>query len=140
MTSDMSGDYNTQNYLSDMTESGSPIIQNQQIEGDNTILTAQSDLVLPLGAKRKLETGIRGSMRDYSSVNQNFIFDNSSQEYVLIPNLTANYKYVDQVYAAYVTYSHQIKNSVTKQAYAQKALSMKENSLRQEKNLRPIIR
>lgn len=51
MTSDMSGDYNTQNYLSDMTESGSPIIQNQQIEGDNTILTAQSDLVLPLGAK-----------------------------------------------------------------------------------------
>ena len=109
MTSDMNGDYKTQNYLSDMTENGSPALQNQQIEGDNTILTAQSDFVLPLGTKRKLETGIRGSMRDYSSVNQNFIFDNSSQEYVLIPNLTANYKYVDQVYAAYITYSHQIK-------------------------------
>src|SRR5690606_5585773 len=73
MTSDMNGDYKTQNYLSDMTENGSPALQNQQIEGDNTILTAQSDFVLPLGTKRKLETGIRGSMRDYSSVNQNFI-------------------------------------------------------------------
>jgi outer membrane receptor protein involved in Fe transport len=109
MTSNMSGNYKTQNYFSDMTESGLPVQQNQQIEGDNTMLTAQSDMVIPMRNKSKIETGVRGAMRDYTSVNQNFIFNNISQEFMLIPNLTANYKYIDQVYAAYVTYSQQIK-------------------------------
>lgn len=109
MTSDMSGIYNTQNYLGDMSANGLPVLQNQRIEGDNSVVTAQTDIILPLGSKRKIETGVRGSMQDYNSVNQNFVFDNISQQYILVPNLTANYQYIDQVYAAYAIYSSQIK-------------------------------
>lgn len=103
--SDMGGNYSTQNYLGSGEAFGNPILQKQSIEGENTFVTAQTDMDFPLDKKSKIETGLRGAMRDYSSVNQNFIFDDSQQQYILIPNQTANYQYIDQVYAAYATYS-----------------------------------
>ncbi len=103
--SDMGGNYSTQNYLGNGEAFGNPILQKQSIEGENTFVTAQTDMDFPLDKKSKIETGLRGAMRDYSSVNQNFIFDDSQQQYILVPNQTANYQYIDQVYAAYATYS-----------------------------------
>jgi outer membrane receptor protein involved in Fe transport len=106
--SDLTGNYQTQNYVSDFP-TGLPIYQKQRIEGDNTFLTSQLDFVTPLAHKAKLEAGLRAAYRTYSSVNQNFLFNNDTQEYFLLPNLTANYKYIDQVYAAYTTFSQQLK-------------------------------
>ncbi len=103
--SNLGGNFQTRNFDSNGDDIGNLILQKQQIEGENTFITAQTDMVLPLNNKSKVETGLRGAVRNYSSVNQNFIYSDAQQQYVLIPNLTSNYKYVDQVYAAYATYS-----------------------------------
>jgi outer membrane receptor protein involved in Fe transport len=94
--------------------SGAGILQNMKGNGHNEMFTAQSDLVLPLEArdslrlvKSKIETGVRGSYRNFLSKTQNFLMDDSTGEFILIKNQSSNYTYIDQVYAGYITYSRQ---------------------------------
>lgn len=108
MKSNQEGNYITQNFNGENVVLGNPVLQQQVSQGENTFITAQTDFVTPLKNKMKLEAGLRGAVRNYSSVNQNFIFNDSAQSYYLIPDLTANYKFTDQVYAAHATFSQQV--------------------------------
>jgi outer membrane receptor protein involved in Fe transport len=79
-------------------------------DGLTKYLTVQTDYVNPLTDKMKLEAGLRAAMRNYSSDNQNFLFDHSNNKYVSVTYLNSKYNFDDNVYAGYVTFSQKLKN------------------------------
>ena len=88
-----------------------PITRLQTIGGGKTkFFTAQTDFVNPISDKIKLEMGIRASVRNFNSTNDNLIFNSYNNSYESIRGLKSNYKFNDQVYAAYTTLSQKIKD------------------------------
>ncbi|MDP4284255.1 MAG: TonB-dependent receptor [Bacteroidota bacterium] len=79
-------------------------------DGLTKYFTAQTDYTDPITDKIKLEAGLRGSIRNYSSNNENFSYDHSLNDYVSVPYLNSKYYFKDQVYAGYVTFSQKISN------------------------------
>ena len=77
--------------------------QQQQGVGSTDLYTFQSDYVSPWGKDKKIEAGIRGSVRDFSSENGNFQYDYGDDQYVRVPGFADNFTYLDQVYAGYGT-------------------------------------
>ena len=84
----------------------------QQIlsSGGSQFLTIQSDYVSPLNGNSKLEAGVRAQLRKLSNGQDNYYWDNNTSQFVLIPSATANYKNRDNVYAAYGSYTSQVKD------------------------------
>ena len=78
--------------------------------GTSTNFTAQTDYSNPINDRMKLEMGLRGSVRDNSSKNENFVLNGKEGEYIPLTALNSRYKYTDQVYAGYVTFSQKIKD------------------------------
>lgn len=108
------GDYTTQYYNTDGSKLGDPALQKLVSSGKNSFWTIQSDYVLPLG-KSKLEAGLRAAIRNNRNIIDNLSYDYSRGEYVSIPSVSSNYKYNDQVYAAYSTFSSKIGESFSYQ-------------------------
>jgi outer membrane receptor protein involved in Fe transport len=79
-------------------------------DGSNKFLTLQTDYVRPLTTKTKIEAGLRASIRNTISNNNNYIYDDSLNNYKIIPTATSNYHNNDNVYAGYVTLSSSIKD------------------------------
>ncbi len=77
-------------------------------DGLTKYLTVQTDYSNPITDKMKLEAGLRGAIRNYSSDNQNFLFDNTVSKYMPVTYLNSKYKFDDEVYAGYVTFSQKI--------------------------------
>jgi len=103
-------EFSTQ-YFNEDNSPKTPLFQ-QKIAGGGTTkyFTAQTDYSNPISDKIKLETGLRGSVRNYSSFNENFFFNPVASKYQSIPGLDSRYQFKDQVYAAYATFSHKLKN------------------------------
>ena len=78
--------------------------------GKTKFFTAQSDFVNPINDKMKLEMGVRASVRNFNSTNNNLVYNPGSNSYESIRGLKSNYKFDDQVYAAYTTFSQKIKD------------------------------
>ena len=72
--------------------------------GTNKFLTIQTDYVNTF-KNIKLETGLRAQLRKLSNINDNYVFNSTSNQFELIPSATSNYKNNDNVYAAYVSLS-----------------------------------
>lgn len=108
-TSSNSGDgnYTTQYYNPDGTKLGDPALQKLISSGSNTFWTIQSDYTSPMG-KGKFESGVRAAVRDNKNMDENSAYNYLLNEFVVIPSASTNYKYNDQVYAAYSTYSNKI--------------------------------
>ncbi len=77
--------------------------------GSDKNFTIQSDYVLPLSKKSKLETGVRTAIRGRVNNNNIYVYDENLQDYVVIPSAVSNFKNTDNVYAGYVTFSSSIK-------------------------------
>jgi len=77
--------------------------------GTNKFLTIQSDYVKPFKGL-KLETGVRVQLRKLSNINDNYVLNQASDKFELIPSTTTNYKNNDNVYAAYVSLSGAVKD------------------------------
>ncbi len=77
--------------------------------GTNKFLTIQSDYVRPIKGL-KLETGVRMQLRKISNINDNYVLNQGSGDFELIPSATSNYKNNDNVYAAYVSVSGAVKD------------------------------
>ncbi len=84
----------------------------QKAIGNGTMknFVIQSDYTLPIGKKMKLETGVRAAIRSNVNVNDNYLFDNNVNDYMLVSSATSHYKNTDNVYAAYATISSSIKD------------------------------
>lgn len=103
-----SGDYKTQYFGSDGSTLGNLVQQKVEGEGDVQFITAQTDFVNPVTEKIKIETGLRSALRQYNSSSTNTIYNYDSSEYQIIPSDISDYKYTDQVYAGYFTFTNQI--------------------------------
>ncbi len=77
--------------------------QRQEGSGSNEFFTFQTDFVNPLGKGLKLEAGGRAAIRNYRSENATF------QNDVRVAGFADRYKFNDQVYAAYSTFSQSFK-------------------------------
>lgn len=83
--------------------------QQQDGSGQNENMVLQTDYVKPLNDKSKIELGLRAQFRKIDSRNDFYFFDtNGNPEFSA--ELSVNYKSTDNVYAAYTTYTNQVKN------------------------------
>lgn len=85
-------------------------MQQQNGEGNNRFITAQTDFVNPINSSMKVEAGARVAIRTYRSENASYNFDYTSNQYVRAPTYADQYEFNDQIYAAYATFSHSFKN------------------------------
>ncbi len=83
--------------------------QRQLIDGTNENLVLQTDYTNPITDKAKIEMGLRAQLRKNSSTNAFYTVDANGQA-TLQPSSQINYASNDQVYAAYATYSKQLKS------------------------------
>lgn len=108
-------DNNSDNYQQQYLSSGSPkglnLFQNTNGGGTTKFMTVQSDFSNPITSKIKVEAGVRAAFRDFSSFNTilNIYKDNNGQTFYG-NNIKTDYEFNDAVYAAYTTYSQQMKN------------------------------
>lgn len=85
---------------------------NQKIisSGLNSFTTIQSDFVYPLKGDGKIETGLRAQLRNNENTQGNYIKNGTSGEYMSIASSSSNYKNNDNVYAAYISITQNIKD------------------------------
>jgi len=98
-------EYQTQNFYSDASPKGLQLLQITEGGGYNKFLVSQVDFVNPLTEKTKVETGVRFSSRNFKNETSNYFFVDSLNEYVFAPVVSSKYKFTDQIYAAYGTFS-----------------------------------
>ncbi len=94
----------TSQYFYSANNPKTPLVVEQTKGGGVTkFLTVQTDFVNPITEKLKVEMGIRGAFRDFSSFSNNITISPYTA------NIATNYKFNDAVYAAYTTFSQQLK-------------------------------
>ena len=107
-----SNNFNTSDYRSQYFDvNNQPIsmaVERSSGGGTTKNITVQSDFINPFSTSKKMEMGLRMALRNYDSNNDNFI--DSAGNYIYKPELNVKYKYDDAVYAAYISYSQQIKD------------------------------
>jgi outer membrane receptor protein involved in Fe transport len=104
-----SGLYNTTFYDMNNMSYRSAVQQLQQGASTSQFITAQSDFQTPMGKNIKLETGIRASIKNYTSSNSSFLLNPSNNEYQELKAFGVNYSFTDQVYAVYSTLGQEFK-------------------------------
>ena len=83
--------------------------QRQDGRGANENYIFQLDYINPINDKSKFETGVRMTMGKADTQNEFYGIDAFGNA-ILRPSLSVNYNSIDKVYAAYGTYSNQMKN------------------------------
>ena len=73
------------------------------------ILIFQTDYTNPINEKSKIEIGVRATIRKVDNRNDFYNVDASGIA-IYDPLLSVSYNSTDRVYAAYATYSNQLKN------------------------------
>ncbi|MDE3237080.1 MAG: TonB-dependent receptor [Bacteroidota bacterium] len=96
-------------YANTNNQKGYPLLQQAMNNGTNNFYTIQSDYENPISENQKLEMGVRAAIRDFSNTTNQYVFDPSTNKYVLINRISNNYRFNDQVYAAYVNYTLKAK-------------------------------
>ncbi len=82
--------------------------QRQDGKGSNENFVFQTDYINPLNDKSKIEMGARVSIRNVDNKNDFFLISPSGVA-IYNPLSSVNYNSTDKVYAAYTTYTNQIK-------------------------------
>jgi hypothetical protein len=96
-------------YNRNFSEKYLPVFQKSLGEGNTKNFIAQTDYSNPFTDNQKFEAGVRASIRDVNTSNDQFTYDHSSYRYIQNQNVSNSYNYSDAVYAAYGTYSLKLK-------------------------------
>ncbi|MDE3248304.1 MAG: TonB-dependent receptor [Bacteroidota bacterium] len=102
------------NYATNYYSGNSSQVYDKEVQqvlsgGNDKNFVIQTDYTKPLGNGAKFEMGLRAALRSRVNNNNTYLQDNSGQ-FVLVPSATSNYKNNDNVYAAYATYSGNLKD------------------------------
>jgi outer membrane receptor protein involved in Fe transport len=98
---DGKSNFASQSFNSNGQPAGKPILQITDGGGESRFGVFQLDYANPINKLVKLEGGIRAQIRTFDSNNDNFIYDHNTNEFIFVPNISANYEFTDRVYAAY---------------------------------------
>lgn len=105
---DNNGTFITRTYGSNNSLKYNPVLQRSSGEGTNKFTTAQIDYANPISKDTKFEAGVRMAVRNFENNNLQSVFDYALNDYVPINSVNARYKFTDNVYAAYGTYSFKV--------------------------------
>lgn len=103
------GDYSTQYFELNNDPKTQPFFEKTNGGATIKFFTAQSDFVNPISDKLKIEMGVRAAVRNFANFTNNSI-KYGSGPYIPVSGFSNNYTFTDAVYAAYATFSHQLKN------------------------------
>ncbi|MCB0572663.1 MAG: outer membrane beta-barrel protein [Phaeodactylibacter sp.] len=103
ITNDNKGYYNT-TFIGSSFESR----ERQLGDGGTNFLIAQTDYVDPINDKMKIETGARAAIRSFDNNNTNAYYDFDTDTWIALPSFADQYQFDDAVYAAYLSFSHQL--------------------------------
>ena len=103
------GDYITNYYTVTGLSKYNPYLQKIDGGGYNRFMTVQTDYENPINDKNKIEAGARVALRNFLNNNDQFVSNDGTGNYIQLSNLSSKYKFQDQVYAAYATYSLKAK-------------------------------
>jgi len=98
-------DLGLQSYYSNNLPKGNAFKQNSASTSNSQFWVLQSDYSNPISDNAKIDAGVRAQIRDFSSTNINSYYDYVNNKYVTNDLLNTNYKFTDEVLAAYVTYT-----------------------------------
>ncbi len=87
----------------------SPYLQQSNGSGYNHYFTIQSDYENPITDDKKIEAGVRAAIRNFKTENYQYAGDSTQNPLPFSPSASSLYKYTDEVFAAYGTYSFRIK-------------------------------
>lgn len=89
---------------------GSPdLIQRVNNNEDQRNITLQSDYVHPFSDDKVFETGFRTTIRDIDTEYSVEEFNNELEVFEQLPNLTNDFSYDENIYAAYAIYGDKLK-------------------------------
>lgn len=108
-SNERSGGFNTQMQDASGNPLGDPRFQFNNSDGKTDFFTLQADYVNPVGTTGKFETGVKATLRNYSSIYDVFNRNNAGVD-ERIDSLSTDYEYNEQIYAAYGNYSNVIGN------------------------------
>ena len=108
-TNDNNTDISTQTYTPTGVAKSQALLQQKLGSGYNHFYTIQSDYENPISDNSKFEAGARAAIRDFYNSSNQYIYDYTLGKYVLIPFISSQYKYTDEVFAAYSTYTFKVK-------------------------------
>ena len=107
-TNTNTADLSTYTYYPTGIQEGQGLLQQTIGSGYNHFYTIQSDYENPITDNSKFEAGVRAAIRDFYNSSDQLLYDYTTNNYVLIPYISSQYKYTDQVYAAYATYNFKV--------------------------------
>ncbi len=97
----------TQYYNMSDVATGPQEYQLENESGGTNIYTVQADFNDPLTKTIKIDAGLRSSIRNYSSTDDNYLINPADT--IFLASASSQYTYTDEVYAAYFEFSQQIK-------------------------------
>ncbi|HEX8334701.1 MAG TPA: outer membrane beta-barrel family protein [Segetibacter sp.] len=101
---------NTNTYRLDNTRKNRPDYQKSEGFGNTNNFVFQTDYSNPISEKQKFEAGLRASINDVATSNNQSLYDYDSVRYINSKRISSNFTYLDKVYAAYSTYSIKVNN------------------------------
>jgi ferric enterobactin receptor len=102
-------DYTTEYFTNGPGSSvGGQQLQNIVSAGSNRFITLQTDYVKPFTTITKLEAGLRVNLQHIANLSNNYVYDDSSKLFQLIPAASSDYKNDNNVYAAYASFTSAI--------------------------------
>lgn len=90
----------------------STALQRSANNNQNNITNIQLDYIHPIGKGMKLETGYKAIIRDMNLDFDQEIYDETIQRYVFSDELSNEFKYDEQVHAAYVLFKGKLKKKI----------------------------
>ncbi len=93
-----------------MYDSGQESREKQENDGFGSFLTLQSDYVNPISDRIKLEAGVKTTLRTNTSSNGNYLFNEGQNDWSRISQLSDNYQYTDDIFAAYLQGGYHYQN------------------------------
>ncbi|MBS1731186.1 MAG: TonB-dependent receptor [Bacteroidetes bacterium] len=107
-TNTNNGNYITNTYYPDSNPKGLPVKQLSEGNGTTDYLVIQSDYENPITENTKFEAGVRAAIRNNDNLSMQSFYNDSAGKYLPVPALNSNYKFKDEVFAAYSTYSFKL--------------------------------
>lgn len=109
MNNDNTSVYNSKYNYKNLPSLNYDNVQKAMSGGDTRFFTVQTDYVDPITKTSKIEMGLRMASRNFTSASDNYTLNPGTQQYRLDSTLSVKYKFTDEVYAGYATYSQQLK-------------------------------
>jgi outer membrane receptor protein involved in Fe transport len=106
---DNESDRNDQTYYLTGLTKGSPLFQRTLGNGNSINHTVQVDYENPLTDDSKFEAGARAALRDFSNYSNQYKLNPATNQYEYVPLASNRFKYFDEVYAVYGTYTFKVK-------------------------------